>query len=53
MAEHVGLQSLLQAIALAPSVDGDGMMQQGVQDGRHDHRVVKNVALDAVALVAG
>src|SRR5690606_38749798 len=43
MTEHAGFQFLLQAIALAANVDGDGMMQQAVQDGRRDHMVVKNV----------
>src|SRR5690554_2739562 len=53
MTEHAGFQFLLQAIALAANVDGDGMMQQAVQDGRRDHMVVKNVTPGAVALVAG
>src|SRR5690606_28921275 len=53
MTEHAGFQFLFQAIALTANIDGDGMVQQAIQDGRRDHMVVKNVAPGAVALVAG
>ena len=44
IAEHAGLRFLPQAIAFTANVNGDGMMQQAVQDSRGHHMLVKNVA---------
>src|SRR5262249_15761700 len=51
--EEAGLELLAQPVALALDVDGDGVVQQPVEDRRGDHRVAKDVAPGAEALVAG
>src|SRR5262249_33508485 len=50
--DEAGFELVLQPVGVAADVDGDGMVQDPVQDGRGDHGVAKDLAPAAEALAA-
>src|SRR5262245_43328246 len=51
-ADEAGLELVLEAIGIAPDVDGDRVMQDAVEDGRGDYAVAEDLAPAPEALVA-
>ena len=51
--EETRLLPLVEPVTVAADVDGRGMVQQAIQDGRGDDRITEDRAPIAVALVAG
>jgi len=49
---EAGLELDLEAIGIAPDVQGDGVVEDAVQDSRADDPVAKDLSLAAEALIA-
>src|SRR5262245_25556819 len=52
-ADEAGLELVLQAIGIAPDVEGDGVVEDAIQDRGGDDPVAEDLAPAAEALVAG
>src|SRR5439155_8686973 len=51
--DEAGFELVLQPVGVAADVDGDGVVQHAVEDGRRDDAVPEDVAPTAKALVTG